>query len=174
MRRRAFLMLGAAISTVAGLVWWGRAHRWRYIVVHHSGGSTGDLDLLRQVHRERQPNDPIDMIPYHFVIGNGRGMKVGEVSATGRWEQNLWGAHVRGIDRNARGIGICLIGNFETDQVEERQFDALVGLTRKLMAEHSIPPEQVSLHGETPGEQTRCPGQNFPREAFSAAVKSVA
>ena len=37
--------------------------------------------MLRQVHRERQPNDPIDAIPYHFVIGNGRGMTDGEVYA---------------------------------------------------------------------------------------------
>jgi hypothetical protein len=128
-RRRALLLLGAA-AAAAGALLWRTPRRWRYIVVHHSGGASGDLDLLRRVHRDRQPNDPVDMIPYHFVIGNGRGMGAGEVAETGRWQQGLWGAHVRGFSRNARGIGICLIGNFETDQLQDAQFVALVGLTR--------------------------------------------
>ena len=173
MRRRAVLALGTAATLAGAAFWWWRPSRWRYIVVHHSGGSSGDLELLQRVHRERQPNDPLDMIPYHFVIGNGQGMELGQVTATRRWEQGIWGAHVRGVVRNARGIGICLIGDFEKAEVPDRQFDALVTLTRQLMSDHDIYPEGVSLHGETPGEQTLCPGQKFPRTAFRAAITSV-
>lgn len=162
MRRRTFLLAGLL---AAGGGWWWQA-RWRYIVVHHSGGTSGDLDFLRRVHRERQARDPIDMIPYHFVIGNGRGMGLGETLPTRRWTYALWGAHVRGRDRNFRGIGICLIGNFEEREVPEAQYLALLDLTRTLMRRHRIEAANVSLHGQTPGERTRCPGRNFPAARF--------
>lgn len=171
MRRRTLIFFGLA-ATLATAIAWLQPRRWRYIIVHHSGGASGDLDLLRRVHRERQPNDPIDMIPYHFLIGNGQGMKLGEVIETSRWRKGLWGAHVRSVARNARGIGICLIGNFETAEVPEPQYAALVDLTRKLMEEHRISSDNVTLHGATPGEQTLCPGKNFPRETFLAAISA--
>lgn len=163
-KRRTILFSGALSALAGGAVWWPR--RWRYIVVHHSGGNFGDLEFLRRVHRERQAHDPVDMIPYHFVIGNGNGMRMGEVTETERWGNTIWGAHVRSVDRNLRGIGICLIGNFETHEVPEAQYQALVGLVRTLKAAHNIKDSDVSLHGETPGEQTLCPGRNFPRELF--------
>ncbi len=163
MKRRVFL-LGGALAALAAIYWWPR--RWRYIVVHHSGGDTGDMDLLERVHRARQPNDPIDIIPYHFVVGNGRGMEMGQVVPSDRWTRGLWGAHVRGAKRNVSGIGICLIGNFESGEVPEGQYRALIGLVRSLMAEQGIRASNVSLHGKTPGEQTLCPGRNFPAERF--------
>lgn len=167
MTRRSLVMLilmGIAASALP--FYW--AARWRYIVIHHSGGGTGDLELLRRVHRERQARDPIDEIPYHFVIGNGRGMGLGEVAATGRWRRRLWGAHLSGRnpDRNWRGIGICLIGDFEAGQVPDIQLEAAMALTRRLMARFGIPPENVTFHGGTPGEMTLCPGRHFPRERF--------
>lgn len=163
MKRRVFL-LSAALATALAAFWWPR--RWRYIVVHHSAGATGDMALLQRVHRERQPNDPLDIVPYHFVIGNGRGIEMGSIVETERWTRNLWGAHVRGAERNVNGIGVCLIGNFEDATVPEAQYQALLALVRSLMAEHGIRPRGVSLHGQTPGEQTLCPGRNFPTERF--------
>ena len=163
MKRRFFLLSGLA-ALGAAIWWWPR--RWRYIVVHHSAGGSGDMALLKRVHRERQPNDPLDMVPYHFVIGNGRGMEMGQVVATERWTRELWGAHVRGVERNVNGIGVCLIGNFEDGPVPEGQYQALLELVTSLMEEHRIRPNRVSLHGQTPGEQTLCPGRNFPAERF--------
>ena len=166
MRRRTLLKaLGIpAVAATGGAWWWTR--RWRYIVVHHSGGARGDFELLRRVHRQRQPNDPIDMIPYHFVIGNGQGMAMGEVMPTRRWSTALWGAHVRGTDRNLRGIGICLIGNFETGKVPGKQYRSLISLVRDLRKSCGISTDDVTLHGQTPGENTKCPGRNFPTRRF--------
>jgi N-acetylmuramoyl-L-alanine amidase len=175
MTRRGFLaLILLAVIAIAFPFYW--ASRWRYIVIHHSGGGSGDLELLLRVHRQRQARDPIDEIPYHFVIGNGRGMGLGEVAETGRWQRRLWGAHMsrRNPDRNMRGIGICLIGNFETTQVPEAQFQAALALTRQLMQRFSIPPDDVSFHGGTPGEMTLCPGRNFPRERFIRALAADA
>ena len=169
-RRGLLALLGTGALLIAAPFYWTR--RWHYITIHHSGGGFGDIDLLRRVHRERQPRDPIDMIPYHFLIGNGRGLPLGRVIETERWRLQLWGAHVsaRNMDRNYRGIGICLIGDFQKTQLPEEQFQAAVTLTRDLMQRYSIRREDVNLHGKTPGEQTLCPGRNFPQDQFMQAI----
>jgi len=164
MRRRALIFGTAATSILGFALWWTR--RWHYIVIHHSAGANGDLELLKRVHRARQPGDPIDAIPYHFVIGNGRGMAMGEVAETKRWQSGIRGAHVNGSKRNLFGIGICLIGNFENSKVPEPQYKALIELVRKLRLDHGIAARNVSLHGETPGQSSLCPGRNFPGARF--------
>lgn len=173
-RRRLLRLTGMAMLLVGGAVYW--KHRWRYITIHHSGSDFADVAFLRRVHSERHPSDPIDEIPYHFLIGNGQGIGLGEVVSTGRWRTGLWGAHVSGSnnDRNLRGIGICLIGNFQTSNVPEDQFKALVTLMRELMTEHDITPDQVGFHGDIAGEATLCPGQHFPRERLEKAITALA
>lgn len=174
MNRRGVLTLaGLGLLASAAPIYW--VARWRYIVIHHSGGAYGDIELLRRVHRERQAKDPIDMIPYHFVIGNGNGLPLGEVVPTRRWDFMIWGAHLsaRNMDRNFRGIGICLIGNFDKMDVPDEQFRAAVRLTRELMQQFGIAPGKVTFHGETPGESTLCPGKHFPRERFMRGVSDT-
>jgi hypothetical protein len=72
--------------------------------------------------------DPIDAIAYHYIIGNGNGLGMGEIASDWRQSYNLWGAHVSisNLDHNFRGIGICLIGNFENGEVPLAQYQALV------------------------------------------------
>lgn len=168
MNRRKFLITSSvAVSALAfGTVYW--KSRWNYIVIHHSAGSYGDITFLNRVHRQRQANDPIDAIPYHYVIGNGNGLGMGEVASDWRRDYDIWGAHVsaKNSDRNFRGIGICLIGNYETDTVPEQQYASLVLLTRHLMSQYDIPLGNVNGHGLVPGESTKCPGKHFPMDRF--------
>jgi len=147
-----------------GSVYWFT--RWKYIVVHHSAGSYGNIDFLQKVHRERQASDPIDAIPYHYIVGNGNGMGMGEVDSDWRQKYNLWGAHVsaKNRDYNFRGIGICLIGNFENNPVPPEQYTALVNLTKRLMRKYGISAQNVHGHGLIKGQSTQCPGQYFPIE----------
>lgn len=70
------------------------------------------------------------------------------------------------MDRNLRGIGICLIGNYDLEPVPEGQYIALVALTKALMTKYQIAAENVSGHGHTEGELTNCPGRFFPMERF--------
>ncbi|PVV15787.1 MAG: hypothetical protein B6D72_01715 [gamma proteobacterium symbiont of Ctena orbiculata] len=172
MNRRTFLKTSAISGCLlgAGALYW--PNRWKYIVVHHSAGNFGTIEFLQRVHRERQAGDPVDAIPYHYVIGNGNGMEEGEVGSDWRQRYAIWGAHVSGrnMDRNLRGIGICLIGNFDIDPVPEGQFVALVELTKALMSKYQIAAEEVSGHGHTDGEQTNCPGRLFPMERFMKEI----
>lgn len=160
------MLLGAGAALAASPL------RFDDIVIHHSGGGGGDPKMLRQVHRDRQPNDPIDMIPYHFLIGNGRGMQDGEVYATGRWRWRLWGAHLSReyMGLNITAIGICVIGNFETAQISDAQFTALTALCRDLMARYRITVKNVGFHGHLEREVTAYPGRNFPHERLIAAL----
>ncbi|TQV80268.1 peptidoglycan recognition protein family protein [Aliikangiella coralliicola] len=156
-------LTGGSLAAL-GVFYWPR--RWKYITIHHSAGNYGNIEFLQKVHRQRQANDPIDAIPYHFVIGNGNGMKMGEIASDWRKENDLWGAHVSGnnSDRNFRGLGICLIGNFQNDSVPEPQYLSLLELTRRLVNEYNIPLDNISGHGHINGERTLCPGKNFPME----------
>lgn len=149
--------------------------RWRYIVIHHSASTHGDIEFLQRVHRERQAGDPIDAIPYHYVIGNGNGLAMGEIASDWRQQWDIWGAHVSGNNsaRNYLGIGICLIGNFERHEVPEEQFQALVRLTRTLMGRYDIRPDNVNGHGLIEGEASKCPGRHFPMLRFRQAIASA-
>ncbi len=168
MKRRRFLAASAvSLGTLCfGAIYWPQ--RWRYIVIHHSAGAYGDIAFLSRVHRERQAADPIDAIPYHYIIGNGNGLGMGEIESDWRQDLNIWGAHVsaRNPDRNFRGIGICLIGNYETQPIPVQQYQSLVTLTKSLMAEYDIPLSNISGHGNVPGETTKCPGKHFPMRKF--------
>ncbi len=171
MNRRKFLINTSVFLSFIGLgaLYW--PHRWKYIVVHHSAGNFGNIDFLQRVHRERT-NDPIHAIAYHYVIGNGNGLADGKIDSDFRKKYNLWGSHVsiKNIDRNVRGIGICLVGNFEEKFVTDKQYKSLVSLTMGLMKKYSIPSENVTGHGLTPGESTKCPGKNFPMSKFLADI----
>lgn len=170
-RRRAILasLLTLGAVGLGGACW---TTRWKYIVIHHSAGSFGDIDLLQRVHRERQPGDPIDAIPYHYVVGNGNGLAVGEIASDWRQSLDLWGAHVsaNNMSRNLLGLGICVVGNLEEEPMPKGQLEALVALTRRLMSRYGIPLQNVQGHGMIAGEATKCPGRHFPMDDFIQAL----
>lgn len=174
MNRRNFLSL---VSVVAGgnafAYYWPQ--RWNYIVIHHSGGSYGNINHLQKVHKERQPWDPVDAIAYHYIIGNGNGLPLGKIATDLRQQLDLWGAHLtaKNIDRNLRGIGICLIGNFDKTTVPEKQYLALIKLTATLQKRYSISKNNITTHGQTEGEATRCPGRFFPYKRFHQDIQRL-
>lgn len=172
MNRRKFVLSSWALlgATGLGAMYWPR--RWRYIVIHHTAGNYATIEFLQQVHRDRQSGDPIDAIPYHYVIGNGNGLALGEVASDWRQDLDIWGTHVSGNNfaRNFFGIGICLVGNFEETDVPTQQFDALVALTKALIRRYDIPVENITGHGMIEGESTRCPGRRFPVDDFMQAI----
>ena len=166
-RRKLLAATAVALGSAVSSRWyWG--NRWNYIVVHHSAGTFGNIPFLQHVHRQRQSGDPVDAIPYHYIIGNGNGLPLGEIASDWRQQHNIWGMHVSASnpDRNWRGIGICLIGNFEQYPVPPEQYQSLLALTKTLMSQYGIPPERVNGHGHIHGESTLCPGRHFPMQRF--------
>jgi len=135
----------------------GRERAWKAIVIHHSAGNNGCAEAFDKAHRARG----WDELGYHFVIGNGSGSPDGFVEIGPRWRKQKHGAHCRtpGNFYNERGIGICLVGNFDQSYPTSRQMASLRKLVLFLMHRYNISPQHVYGHGEL--KSTRCPGRHL-------------
>ncbi len=131
--------------------------RWRYIILHHSATKSGNACIFDQYHRQRG----MDEVAYHFIIGNGDKLGDGEIEATSRWREQKHGAHAGVEPYNEYGIGVCVVGDFESGgQVTPAQFEALVQLCAYLMRTYHIPIQNIKRHCDI--RATKCPGANFP------------
>jgi len=139
---------------------------WKYIVIHHSATAAGSVRAFHKFHTKQGYGG----VAYHFVIGNGNGMKDGEVQGTFRWEQQISGTHVsvNAWDHNVFGIGICLVGNLEKTPPTKAQKGALKKLIARLQRTHSIKSKNIFghkhvKHDDASGtkERTACPGKKL-------------
>jgi N-acetyl-anhydromuramyl-L-alanine amidase AmpD len=119
---------------------------------------------MDRYHREQRHME--NGLAYHFVIGNGRGMRDGQIVVGRRWTQQLNGGHLASEALNARSIGICLVGNFDKDRPTQRQLETLDALTEYLMKRCGIPKSGVKTHQQINTVGTRCPGRLFDDGAF--------
>jgi len=139
---------------------------WDYVVIHHTATVSGSVESIHRIHRRRQDaaGNPWRGIGYHFVIGNGQGMEDGAIEPTFRWREQLAGAHAGVRNYNERGIGVCLVGNFEKHPPTRAQLASLNRLITLLIREFGIPAGQVVRHGDI--KSTNCPGKLFPMQDF--------
>jgi LysM repeat protein len=140
------------------------ANRWQYILIHHSATEIGNAELFDKGHRRRGFWNGLG---YHFVIDNGSsGTRDGQIETSHRWIHQMDGAHCNASDMNKIGIGICLVGNFDTDAASPYQISSLAWLVRQLQAKYKIPASRVLRHSDVPGKDTHCPGAKFPWSEF--------
>jgi len=139
-----------------------KSERWECIVVHHSATPMGGAARFDRAHRERG----FDELGYHFVIGNGTDTGDGQIEVGPRWPKQKWGAHAKTPDNqfNERGIGICLVGNFDNERPTPAQMASLSKLVTYLMKTYKIRAQDVIGHGET--KATDCPGRYINVAAF--------
>ncbi len=142
-----------------------RRDNWKRIVVHHSAIKYGNAAIYDSAHRRRNMQNGL---AYHFIIGNGIDSGDGEIEIGPRWTKQLLGGHVKSYPINLTAIGICLVGNFEVDHPSKRQLDAFVQLVDWLRGEVIPGARQFAGHRDLRGEQTVCPGKNFPLAAMHA------
>lgn len=139
--------------------------RWKNIVVHHSGTKEGSGKGMDRYHREERHME--NGLAYHFVIGNGNGMRDGEIYVGRRWTDQLDGGHLAIPALNANSIGICLVGDFSKARPTARQLETLEALCRALMRKTRVTRENVTTHRLIHPKHTQCPGQYFPTVTFS-------
>ncbi len=170
---RSWMISGSAVRGLSGgrtkttdskLSWIADVEEteWQYIVIHHSATDSGSVESIHEEHLNRRDAEGNSWlgIGYHFVIGNGQGMPDGTVQATFRWKEQIHGAHSGNEVFNARGIGICLIGNFEDVPPSKAQIESLKTLVKVLTVRHRIHPENLMGHASV--KATACPGKHFP------------
>lgn len=126
----------------------------RRLILHHSATGTGCAEVFRALHRA--VNGWAD-VGYHFIIGNGTLSGDGQVEP-GRPDWAV-GAHAR--KNNDDSLGICLVGNLDSNPPTGTQMESLARLLRELLSRFDLSPEDIILHRDAPGCMTRCPGKNI-------------
>lgn len=137
---------------------------WTSIVIHHTATDHGSVESIHESHLEKKWLG----IGYHFVIGNGSGMADGAIEATFRWREQMHGAHAGDDEYNQYGIGIALVGNFETERPSAAQLASVKRLVGTLRAAYGIPAERVLGHSDV--KATACPGKLFPLAEVSRSL----
>lgn len=129
--------------------------KWEWIVIHHSATPVGGASRFNKEHVARG----FDELGYHFVIGNGTDTANGLTEVGSRWPKQKQGAHCKtpNNDFNEKGIGICLVGNFDQSQPTAAQLQATAKLVAYLMRTYQIPADRVIGHGDA--KATECPGK---------------
>tara|TARA_R110002074_G_scaffold47314_10_gene121353 strand:+ start:3980 stop:4945 length:966 start_codon:yes stop_codon:yes gene_type:complete len=139
-------------------------HAWKWLTIHHSaldgaerldGSLAATQQALRVIQNSHMNGQGFGDVGYHFLIGPGGRIFQGR-------DMEWKGAHVRGdnsADRNPGNIGICVIGNFETEKPTQAAIVALNKLTLALRSQYDIPAVRVRAHQDW--KSTACPGKHL-------------
>ncbi len=161
------------IKSLTKIVRMAKLREWKYIVLHHTATETGSVESIDAAHKLRKDanGNPWRGIGYHFLIGNGHGMKDGEVAATFRWKDQTDGAHAGNAQYNTQGIGICLVGNIDDEPPTPAQMKSLRDLMTTLRMECRIGSEGIVRHTDI--KATACPGKRFPWDTLLSSMQTV-
>ncbi|PST84172.1 N-acetylmuramoyl-L-alanine amidase [Pedobacter yulinensis] len=127
------------------------------ITVHHEGtlidSSKNVAQFIKNIQtwgmgKDRNWAD----VPYHFFIGpDGRVYEGRDVFTAGETATEY--------DPSGHLLISCL-GNFEKQEVPQRQLDALVALIAQCNAKYNIPADSLGTHRDH-SSKTTCPGKNL-------------
>ncbi|MBD5781592.1 LysM peptidoglycan-binding domain-containing protein [Pelagicoccus sp. NFK12] len=145
-----------------------KSNQWKHIVIHHSATRVGSAKGMDNYHRNERRME--NGLAYHFVIGNGRGMKDGELYIGDRWKKQIHGGHVSSYALNQISIGICLVGDFSKTRPTTKQMETLEALVEYLMDKAQLSASRVTTHTLIHPKHTQCPGKYFPTESFKAKL----
>ena len=123
------------------------------IIIHHCARKVWSPEDINNFHKEKG----WDGIGYNFYI-----RKDGSIY-NGRGEEAV-GAQLKGY--NDISIGICLEGNFEIEEPEEGQIEALNNIIYYLICKYDI--KKIKEHKDY-GE-TLCPGKNLDIKAIKKSL----
>lgn len=135
------------------------ADRWTMIICHHSALKEGNAAIYDKAHRKRGMENGL---AYHFLIGNGVDSGDGQIEIGSRWLKQIKGGHVRSDEINEVAIGICLVGNLDTEKPTENQVAALKELLCYLRDDVVGKKVKFTVHSKADPGHTACPGKNFP------------
>ncbi len=126
---------------------------------------------IRRYHMD--PNGPYKMreVGYHWGLERINGFYEILVGRT----MSEPGAHCKEANMNRRGIGVCLVGNFDLAPPPDAQIERAVRLVSWLMEEFRIPRERVIGHRDAgrmvgldweKGQYKSCPGRMLSMDHF--------
>lgn len=116
------------------------------LILHHAAAE-GSVQAIHNAHLARGWLG----IGYHYYVRKDGSIWRGR-------DENCVGAHTLG--HNLRSVGVCFEGNFEGEEMGEKQREAGLLLLRDIISRY--PGLKISAHREH--DNTACPGRNFPAE----------
>jgi len=124
----------------------------KFIIVHQSAMPKNDtsFEQIKKFHVWQGMGN----IAYHYFIeANGKVRR-------GRNESTA-GTHTKASHMNEKSIGVCLAGNFNTEDPNPSQLQSLNQILRSLLIKYKLQPDDVLAHREVPGSATECPGDSL-------------
>lgn len=136
------------------------------IIIHHSWKPEDNIvfeewDNIRDYHINHNGWSDIG---YHY----GLEYVNGEVKVQIGRNEDVQGAHTLGM--NLRSIGICVIGNYDEQDITSEIFDALVTLCVDIRSRYGKLP--IEPHNKYADYKT-CPGTKFPMDKLILEVEKV-
>ena len=144
-----------------------KSGRWAAIVIHYSGSAEGSLKSITQAHEKVGKAGG----GYHFVINNGSGKPDGEIEMSFRWQRQVNGEFGTGSHaswHNQHSIGICLVGDPQTQAPTDAQMRELEWLVCQLQAKFNINADHILVESslDNPG----VPARFFPIADFQQKI----
>lgn len=131
-----------------------------YIVIHHTltDRDTTSFEAVNNYHKSlwNFKSSLGHYIGYHyFITADGK-----VYQGRNDWEA---GAHCYQDNKNYDSIGVCLTGNFDTEEPSSAQLKSLKQLLDDLSLKHGIIRDNIKFHRDYAGYKS-CPGSNIPED----------
>ncbi len=144
-----------------------------FVIVHHS--ATRDSGTVSWGAIRRYHTDTLgwSAIGYHAGVEMTTDPGAGLTAETfmGRpWHVN--GAHCRHAGMNRKGLGVCLVGNFDEVAPPPAQLERAAELVDMWCRLFSIPLDNIKGHRDYHPSKT-CPGNLFDLDAFRDQVAAL-
>jgi N-acetylmuramoyl-L-alanine amidase len=141
--------------------------RITHLVVHNNGVAGRTIEDIRRTHKSEGWAD----VGYHFVYHEDGSEHVGR-------KISRPGAHVAAF--NARTVGLCVIGNGDERDFNEKQYQALIKRLVVLCKEFKLSADRVIGHRETvplvprgKGTKKSCPGTKVDMDRLRSMVAAA-
>jgi len=134
------------------------------LLLHYTGMATGQG-------AEDWLCDPQSEVSCHYIVHeDGRVVQM-VPEALRAWHAGR--SHWKGeTDINSRSVGIEIVNGgheFGLPAFPDAQIDAVIALSRNILARNAIPPERVLAHSDVAPGRKRDPGELFPWDRLAAA-----
>lgn len=135
------------------------------IMVHHS--VSGDNTTIEDLHKWHVKDRGFNAIGYHIVIfRDGRVIQTRPFDKCGAHcevPSGIGKAGSNGLTKswNHHSIGICLIGDFRTDEVTQEQWQSFSDTCYFLFRTFNISIADITWHRKATNGRTECPGPNL-------------
>lgn len=135
-----------------------------FIVIHHSATPDGRTFSVPAIWDYHVKVNGWSSIGYHWILDQvGDRMMIVQGRPT-----DSPGAHCKDAEMNTKGIGVCLVGNYDEFPPSDEAIQTLNGFLMWLMRLYKIPVEKVIGHREAqaiggvpPESRKTCPGKSL-------------